>query len=124
MLEETGLQYRIFPVNINKGDQFESAFLEISPNNKVPAIVDHDAGADGKLTLFESGAILVYLAEKTGKLLPAETLGKYRVLEWVFWQMARLGPMAGQARHFLQYAPPKIDSPGTIRSPTSSRGRG
>ena len=103
MLEETGLQYRILPVNINKGDQFKSGFLEISPNNKMPAIVD------GGMRLFESGAILVYLAEKTGKLLPGDTFGKYRVLQWVFWQMAGLGPMAGQAHHFLRYAPQKID---------------
>jgi GSH-dependent disulfide-bond oxidoreductase len=111
MLEETGLQYRIHPVNINKGDQFKPEFLEISPNNKMPAIVDDraDLGADGKLALFESGAILVYLAERTGKLLPSDAAGRYHTLQWVFWQMAGLGPMAGQAHHFLQYAPVKID---------------
>jgi GSH-dependent disulfide-bond oxidoreductase len=111
MLEETELQYRIFPVNINKGDQFKPEFLEISPNNKMPAIVDRDVpSADGKgLALFESGAILVYLAEKTGKLLPADAPGRYRTLQWVFWQMAGLGPMAGQAHHFLRYAPQKVE---------------
>jgi GST-like protein len=105
-----GLEYRIFPVNINKGDQFKPEFLEISPNNKMPAIVDHEPAKDGKgLALFESGAILVYLAEKTGKLLPADAAGRYRTLQWVFWQMAGLGPMAGQAHHFLRYAPQKVE---------------
>ena len=105
MLEETGLQYRIIPVNINKGDQFKPEFLAISPNNKMPAIVDSDNG----LAMFESGAILQYLAEKTGKLLPADTAGRYRVLQWVFWQVGGLGPMAGQAHHFLKYSPQKIE---------------
>jgi GSH-dependent disulfide-bond oxidoreductase len=114
MLEETGLPYRIIPVNINKGDQFDPGFLEISPNNKMPAIVDDDGvddarDGDGKLALFESGAILQYLAEKTGKLLPGDTAGKYRVLQWVYWQVGGLGPMAGQAHHFLKYAPQKIE---------------
>jgi GST-like protein len=111
MLEETGLQYRIFPVDINKGDQFKPEFLEISPNNKMPAIVDRDVpGNDGRgLALFESGAILVYLAEKTGKLLPADSSGRYRTLQWVFWQVGGLGPMAGQAHHFLRYAPQKVE---------------
>jgi GSH-dependent disulfide-bond oxidoreductase len=111
MLEETGLQYRIFPVDINKGDQFKPGFLEVSPNNKMPAIVDRDApGHDGRgLALFESGAILVYLAEKTGKLLPSDAEGRYRTLQWVFWQVAGLGPMAGQAHHFLRYATQKVE---------------
>jgi GST-like protein len=111
MLEETGLQYRIFPVDINKGDQFKPEFLEISPNNKMPAIVDRDVRTkDGKeLSLFESGAILVYLAEKTGKLLAADACGRYNTLQWVFWQVAGLGPMAGQAHHFLRYAPQKVE---------------
>jgi GST-like protein len=110
MLEETGLKYRIFPVNINTGDQFKPEFLEISPNNKMPAIVDHEPANGGKeLALFESGAILVYLAEKTGKLLPADAAGRYRTLQWVFWQMGGLGPMAGQAHHFLRYAPQKVE---------------
>ena len=99
MLEETGLQYRILPVNINKGDQFEPGFLAVSPNNKMPALVD-----DG-LAIFESGAILQYLAEKTGQFLPKDTTGRFRVLQWVYWQVGGLGPMAGQANHFNMYAP-------------------
>jgi GST-like protein len=108
MLEETGLQYRILPVNINKGDQFKPEFLVISPNNKMPAIVDRSTDSGG-LAMFESGAILQYLAEKTGKLLPADTAGKYRVLQWVYWQVGGLGPMAGQAHHFLKYSPQKVE---------------
>jgi GSH-dependent disulfide-bond oxidoreductase len=107
MLEEVGLPYRIHPVNINKDDQFKPEFLAISPNNKMPAIVDRSV--DGNPSLFESGAILIYLAERTGKLLPAEPAGRYRTLQWLFWQVGGLGPMAGQAHHFLQYAPVKID---------------
>lgn len=104
MLEETGLEYRVIPVNIGKGDQHTPEFLSLNPNNKMPVIVDHDV--DGEpITIFESGAILVYLAEKTGRLLPSETREKYRVLQWVFWQVAGLGPMAGQAHYFLKYAP-------------------
>ena len=108
-LEELGLPYRIRPVNITKGEQFEPAFLRISPNNRIPAIVD-DAPADGQgpLSIFESGAILTYLAEKTGRLLPSDTRGKFEVLQWLFWQVGGLGPMAGQNHHFLQYAPEKI----------------
>jgi len=109
MLEETGLQYRIIPVNINKGDQFKAEFLAISPNNKMPAIVDRSTDSSDGLALFESGAILQYLAEKTGKLLPTDTAGKYRVLQWVYWQVGGLGPMAGQAHHFLKYSPQKIE---------------
>jgi GST-like protein len=110
MLEETGLQYRIVPVNINKGDQFKPEYLAISPNNKMPAIVDRSTDAPGgSLAIFESGAILQYLAEKTGKLLPTDTAGRYRVLQWVFWQVGGLGPMAGQAHHFLKYSPQKIE---------------
>ena len=108
-LEELGLPYRIKPVNIGKGEQFEPAFLRISPNNRIPAIVD-DAPADGQrpLSIFESGAILTYLAEKTGRLLPSDTRGKFEALQWLFWQVGGLGPMAGQNHHFLQYAPEKI----------------
>ena len=108
-LEELGLPYRIRPVNITKGEQFEPAFLRISPNNRIPAIVD-DAPADGQrpLSIFESGAILTYLAEKTGRLLPSDTRGKFEALQWLFWQVGGLGPMAGQNHHFLQYAPEKI----------------
>ena len=108
-LEELGLPYRIRPVNIGKGEQFEPAFLRISPNNRIPAIVD-DAPADGQgpLSIFESGAILSYLAEKTGRLLPAETRGKFEVLQWVFWQVGGLGPMAGQNHHFRNYSAEKL----------------
>ena len=114
MLEElaeagAGLEYAIRPVNIGQGDQFRAEFLEISPNNKMPAIVDH-APADGgaPLSVFESGAILLYLAEKTGRFLPGDLRGRTCTLEWLFWQMAGLGPMAGQAHHFRIYAPQKI----------------
>ncbi len=108
MLEECELEYRVIPVNINKGEQHSSTYAAINPNNKMPAIIDHGA-AGGALTIFESGAILQYLAEKTGKLLPADTAGRFRVLQWVYWQVGGLGPMAGQAHHFLRYAPQKID---------------
>ncbi|HTV85502.1 MAG TPA: glutathione binding-like protein [Dyella sp.] len=109
MLEETGLAYRIKPVNIGKGEQFEPAFLKISPNNRMPAIVDH-APADGgeALSVFESGAILQYLAEKTGRFLPATLRGRTTVMEWLFWQVGGLGPMLGQNHHFNRYAPEKI----------------
>ncbi len=108
MLEETGLPYRVIPVNINKGDQFKPEFLAMNPNGKMPVIVDHDA-AGGPLTIFESGAILQYLAEKTGKLMPQDLHGRYRVLQWVYWQVGALGPMAGQAHHFLKYSPQKVE---------------
>jgi GST-like protein len=108
-LEEAGVPYRISPVNIGEGEQFRPEFLAISPNNRMPAIVD-DAPEDGgePLSVFESGAILVYLAEKTGKFLPEDTRGRIRVLEWLFWQVGGLGPMAGQNHHFGRYAPQKI----------------
>lgn len=108
-LEETGLPHRIIPVNIGKGEQFAPDFLRISPNNRIPAIVDH-APADGgaPVSLFESGAILLYLAEKTGRFLPADLRGRAETLQWLFWQMGGLGPMAGQNHHFTQYAPEKI----------------
>jgi len=108
-LEETGLAYRIVPVNIGTGAQFAPAFLALSPNNRIPAIVDHapaDRGAP--LSVFESGAILLYLAEKTGRLLPRDSRGRVEVMEWLFWQVAGLGPMAGQNHHFVRYAPEKI----------------
>ena len=109
MLEECGLPYRAHPVNIGKGDQFEPGFLKISPNNKIPAITDPE-GPDGKpISLFESGAILVYLAGKTGKLLPSSTRGKFEVMEWLMFQMGGVGPMLGQAHHFRIYAPEKIE---------------
>ena len=106
--EETEVPYRIVPVNIGKGEQFTPEFLKISPNNRMPAIVDPD-GPDGQpISIFESGAILVYLGEKTGKFFPQETKKKYDVLQWLFWQMAGIGPMYGQMGHFVRYAPDKI----------------
>jgi len=108
MLEECGLPYKAIPVNIGAGDQFRPEFLAISPNNKIPAIVDPD-GPDGQpIALFESGAILLYLAGKTGLFLPADTRGKYNVLQWLMFQMGSVGPMLGQAHHFRVYAPEKI----------------
>ena len=108
MLEECGLPYKVIPVDIQAGDQFRPEFLAISPNNKVPAIVDPD-GPDGRpISLFESGAILLYLAGKTGQFLPADTRGRYNVLQWLMFQMANVGPMLGQAHHFRLYAPEKI----------------
>lgn len=106
MLEEIGFDYRIIPINIGKGDQHTPEFKELSPNNKMPAIIDHDVEGP-PVTLFESGAILVYLAEKSGKLLPPATRERYEVLQWLFWQVGGLGPMAGQAHYFLKYAPRK-----------------
>ncbi len=105
MLEECGLPYRIVAVDINQGQQFDPDFLEISPNNRIPAIVDHEPEDKGApLTVFESGAVLIYLAEKTGKLLPPPRFGRARtaILQWLMWQMGGLGPMAGQAHHFRQ----------------------
>ena len=108
MLEECGLPYRVHAVNIGNGEQFAPQFLAISPNNKIPAIVDAD-GPDGKpMSLFESGAILLYLAAKTGRFLPDDTRGKYEVLQWLMFQMGGIGPMLGQAHHFRIYAPEKI----------------
>jgi len=108
MLEECGLPYRAVPVDIGRGDQFQADFLAISPNNKIPAIVDPD-GPDGQpMSLFESGAILLYLAGKTGRFLPADTRGKYQVLQWLMFQMGSVGPMLGQAHHFRIYAPEKL----------------
>ncbi|MCI0600657.1 MAG: glutathione S-transferase N-terminal domain-containing protein, partial [Beijerinckiaceae bacterium] len=104
-LEEAGLPYTIHPVNLNRGDQFKPQFLAISPNNRIPAIVDNDPAAAGPpLSVFESGAILIYLAEKTGKFLPQGLRGRTEVLEWLFWQVGGLGPMAGQNHYFKQYA--------------------
>ena len=105
-LEEAGLPYRIVPVNIGRGDQFEPEFLRIAPNNRMPAIVDH-APADGgaPLPVFESGAILLYLADKVKQFLPLDLRGRNMALQWLFWQMGGLGPMAGQNHHFVQYAP-------------------
>jgi GST-like protein len=108
MLEECGLPYRVIPVDIGKGAQFDPAFLAISPNNKIPAIVDPH-GPDGEpISLFESGAILLYLAGKTGRFLPPDVRGRYEVLQWLMFQMGSVGPMLGQAHHFRIYAPEKI----------------
>ena len=110
LLEELGEPYTIKLVNITTGEQFEPEFLQIAPNNRMPAIVDHSPLDGGEpLALFESGAILQYLAEKHGQFLPFDRRGKYDVLQWLYWQMGSLGPMAGQAHHFRQYAPEKID---------------
>lgn len=109
MLEECGLPYRILPVNIGRGEQFQPEFLAISPNNRIPAIVDHDpAEGSGPVSVFETGAILHYLAEKSGRFLPRDLAGRYAVMEWVMWQVSGLGPMAGQNGHFLLYAKEKI----------------
>ncbi len=108
-LEETGLEYKIVPVHIGKGEQFKPEFLAVSPNNRIPAILDRkpkDGGAP--IPVFESGAILLYLAEKTGKFLPSDVRGRYDAIQWLFWQMGGLGPMSGQNNHFSQYALDKI----------------
>jgi GST-like protein len=108
MLEELGVPYEVKYVNINKGEQFEPSFLKISPNNRMPAIIDPE-GPDGKpLSIFESGAILQYLGRKFGKFYPADERAKVEVDQWLFWQVGGLGPMAGQAHHFRQYAPEKL----------------
>ncbi|MDQ2105693.1 glutathione binding-like protein [Azospirillum isscasi] len=108
-LEEAGLDYTIHPVDISAGDQFKPDFLAISPNNRMPAIVDRSPADGGEpVSVFESGAILTYLAEKTGTFLPADPRGRKTVLEWLFWQVGGLGPMAGQNHHFVQYAPEPI----------------
>ncbi len=108
MLEECGLPYAVHAVNIGTGDQFKPDFLAISPNNKIPAIVDSDGPERKPISLFESGAILVYLAAKTGRFIPASIGARYAVLEWLMFQMGGLGPMLGQAHHFRLYAPEKI----------------
>jgi GST-like protein len=108
-LEEAGVPYEIHPVNIQQGEQFKPDFLKISPNNRMPAIVDTEPADKGApLSVFESGAILVYLAEKTGKFMPKDMRGRFEVLQWLFWQMGGLGPMAGQNHHFAAYAPEKL----------------
>ena len=108
MLEETGLSYRVHPIDIGAGDQFKPEFLKISPNNKMPAMIDSD-GPDGKpISMFESGAMLLYLASKTGKFLPENIRDRWSTLQWLMFQMGGVGPMLGQAHHFLVYAPEKI----------------
>jgi GST-like protein len=108
MLEECGLAYRVHPVDIGQGEQFNPAFLAISPNNKIPALTDPDGPGGQPLSLFESGAILLYLAGKTGRLLPADVAAKYEVLQWLMFQVGGVGPMLGQAHHFRIYAPEKL----------------
>ncbi|MBW4490379.1 MAG: glutathione S-transferase N-terminal domain-containing protein [Trichocoleus desertorum ATA4-8-CV12] len=108
-LEEAGLPYELVPINIGTGDQFKPGFLQIAPNNRIPAIVDREpAGGGEPISVFESGAILLYLAEKTGRFIPADLRDRVETLQWLFWQMGGLGPMAGQNHHFSQYAPEKI----------------
>ncbi|MHC5347810.1 glutathione binding-like protein [Metapseudomonas furukawaii] len=108
-LEEAGLPYRLHPININRDEQFQPHFLKISPNNRIPAIVDQEPADGGDpLSLFESGAILLYLAEKTGRFIPQDLRGRQECLQWLFWQMGGLGPMAGQNHHFNRFAPEKL----------------
>jgi len=108
-LEETGLPYKIFPINIGKGEQFAKDFLKISPNNRIPAMVDHEpAGGGAPLAMFESGAMLLYLADKTKKFIAQDLRGRAATIEWLFWQMANLGPNSGQNNHFSNYAQDKI----------------
>jgi GST-like protein len=109
MLEEAGLEYRAHPIDIGAGDQFKPEFLAISPNNKIPAIVDSEGPGGKPISLFESGAILIYLAEKTGKLLPTEPVARYTTLQWLMFQMGGIGPMLGQTHHFRIYAPEKVE---------------
>ena len=109
MLEEVGLEYKAIPIDIGAGDQFTPEFLAISPNNKIPAIVDSDGPGGKPIALFESGAILFYLAEKTGKFLPLDPVGRYTTMQWLMFQMGGVGPMLGQAHHFRIYAPEKIE---------------
>ncbi len=108
-LEEAGVDYKVIPVNIGKGEQFTAEFLKISPNNRIPALVDHEPGSGkDKISLFESGAMLLYLAEKHGAFIPSQVKGRSNVLQWLFWQMANLGPMAGQNHHFVTYLDEEI----------------
>jgi GST-like protein len=109
MLEETGLEYRVHPIDIGAGDQFKREFLAISPNNKIPAMVDHKGPGGKRFALAESGAMLFYLASKTGQFLPKDLRERWQVMQWVMFQMGHIGPMLGQAHHFLQYAPEKIE---------------
>ena len=108
MLEETGLEYRIHPINIRNGDQFKPAFMKISPNHRIPAIIDRKGSNGKELSLFESGAILIYLASKSGKLLPVDMAERWATVQWLMWQMGGVGPMMGQANHFRRYAKEQI----------------
>jgi len=114
LLEELGLDYRMIPVRLSKGDQFKPDFLAISPNNRMPAIVDHDVEGD-PMPVFESGAIMWYLAEKTGRFLPTDPIGRKEAMEWLFWQVGNQGPMAGQLSHFVNYAPEGVGDYGRAR---------
>ena len=109
MLEECGLEWTVHPINIMEGDQFDPAFLKISPNNKMPAIVDADGPGGQEIAVFESGAILIYLADKTGRFLPTDPRPRYDALQWLMWQMGGIGPMLGQAHHFNNYAPQRFE---------------
>src|SRR4051794_35036511 len=109
MLEETSLPYRVLPINIGKGEQHSAEFMALNPNGKIPVIVDHDGPSGSPLTLFESGAILIYLAEKSEKLLPSDPVARLKALQWLQFQTANLGPMLGQAQHFYHYAGHKIE---------------
>ena len=116
LLEEAGLPYRIVPVNIGGGDQFSDAFLKISPNNRMPAIVDHEPMGGGEpIAIFESGAIMLYLAEKAGKFLPTDVRGRYQVIQWVIWQMANQGPKTGEAGHFRRLGDTQGDQSYAVR---------
>jgi len=108
MLEEVGLPYSVFPIDISKGDQFTNDFIRINPNSKIPAIVDHEGPGGQKFAVFESGAILIYLGDKTGKFLPKEPTVYYETMQWLMFQMGGVGPMFGQAHHFRRFAPEKI----------------
>ncbi len=109
MLEECGLPYRVVPVAIGRGDQFKPEFQSLNPNGRMPAMIDHEPlGGDGPLAIFESGAMLLYLAEKTGRFMPKDVKGRYRVTQWLMWQVGGLGPMLGQNGHFVLYAPEKV----------------
>ena len=121
MLEETGLEHTVIPVDIQAGDQFTPEFLKISPNNRIPAIVDPDGPGGAPISIFESGAILIYLAEKTGMFLPTDARKRVAVLEWLMFQMGNIGPMFGQCNHFVSYAPEKI--PYAIERYTNEVGR-
>ncbi len=109
MLEACGLSYKAHPVNINEDDQFKPEFLAISPNNKIPAIIDPDGPDGAPITMFETGAILLYLSEKTGKFMPTDVRARWEVMQWLMWQMGGFGPFLGQAHHFIKHA--KVDVP-------------
>ena len=121
MLEEVGLPYNVIPIDIQAGDQFDPEYLKLNPNNKMPTIVDTEGPDGDPYPVFESGAILLYLAEKTGRFIPSDTAGRFRVIQWLMFQMAGVGPMLGQAHHFRAYAPEKI--PYAIERYTKEAGR-